>query len=160
MPRDSSDRTCSIDWSVIPLSIPPLRERPEDLVPLIAHLLAKHGSRFGRTDLTLSREATDLLRAHRWPGNIRELENVIERAIVFSEGDVIRPENLPDALRIPAVVPSDQEIRSLSEIEREQVVRALQAVQGNKAAAARLLGLDRKTLYRKIELYDLKSPSS
>jgi DNA-binding NtrC family response regulator len=144
--------------NVIPLSIPPLRERPEDFAPLIAHLLAKHSSRIARPGLTLSRDAVELIRGHAWPGNVRELENAIERAVVFCEGDVIGPGDLPGTLRAPAVTPSEHEIRSLSEMEREQIMRALQSVKGNKAAAARLLGLDRKTLYRKIELYDLKTP--
>ena len=144
--------------NVIPLVIPPLRDRPEDLVPLIANVLARQGARLGRPNLTLSREAIDLLRRHRWPGNVRELENAIERAVVFCDGDVIGPEVLPDTLRSPVHPPSEHEVRALSEVEREKTIRALKSVKGNKAAAARLLGLDRKTLYRKIELYDLKPP--
>lgn len=140
--------------NVIPLTIPPLRERPDDLIPLVAHLLANLGARFGRENLTLSREAMALLRQHRWPGNVRELENALERAVVMSDGDLIGPEDVQDTLRISAPA-SEQEVRSLSEVEREAIVRALQSSRGNKAAAARLLGLDRKTLYRKIELYDL-----
>ncbi len=142
--------------NVIPLPIPPLRERPEDVVPLVGHLLAKHARRLGRSGLTVSRGALDLIRAYSWPGNVRELENAIERAVVFCEGDTIGPDDLPDSLRTPGATASEQEIRSLSTVEREQIARALLAVKGNKAAAARLLGLDRKTLYRKIELYDLK----
>jgi len=148
--------------NVLPLAIPPLRERPEDLTPLVAHLLAKLGARLGRANLTINREAAELLRAHPWPGNVRELENAIERAVVFCEGDVIGPEHLPDVLRAPAPggPPSPGAVRSLSEVERDEIARALQAVGGNKAAAARLLGLDRKTLYRKLELYDLKPPQA
>ncbi len=142
--------------NVFPIHIPPLRERREDLVPLVSHLLARHGLRLGRAGLTLNREALALVRAYTWPGNVRELENAIERAIVFCDGAEIGPEDLPDALRRRTVAPSDGEIRSLSEVEREQIVRALQSVKGNKAAAARLLGLDRKTLYRKLELYDIR----
>jgi DNA-binding NtrC family response regulator len=144
--------------NVIPLVIPPLRERPEDVTPLATELLAKHSARLGRPGLTLSREASELIRAHSWPGNVRELENAVERAVVFCEGDVIGPADLPDTVLAPAAVPSESEVRSLSEVEREQILRALKSVKGNKAAAARLLGLDRKTLYRKIELYDLKMP--
>lgn len=145
--------------NVIPLHIPPLRERPDDFLPLVAHLLAVLASRLGRANFTLSREAMALLRQHRWPGNVRELENVLERAVVLSDGEVIGPEDVQQTLRIPAP-PSEQEVRSLSDVEREAIVRALQSSRGNKAAAARLLGLDRKTLYRKIELYDLKPSNS
>lgn len=144
--------------NVIPLVIPPLRDRPEDLMPLVTHLLAKLGARLGRANLTLSHEATERLRTHRWPGNIRELENAIERAVVFSETDMIGAEDLPETLRTPGAGPSEQEIRSLSDVERDQIARALHSVKGNKAAAARLLGLARKTLYRKIELYRLSPP--
>ena len=142
--------------NVIPLVIPPLRERPEDLVPLVTHLLATHGARLGRTGVTVSREAMESLRTRSWPGNVRELENAIERALVLGEGDVLRPEDFTDPGLPPPAAAEESEIRSLSVVEREQIVRALRAVKGNKAAAARLLGLDRKTLYRKIELYELK----
>ena len=141
---------------VISLVLPPLRERPEDLGPLVAHLLAKHGERLGHPGLSFGREAWEVLRAHRWPGNVRELENVIERAVVFAEGDTLGLGQLPDALRRPGQPPAESDVRSLSDVEREQIARAMRAVKGNKAAAARLLGLDRKTLYRKLELYDLR----
>jgi len=141
--------------NVLPLEVPPLRERPEDLMPLVAQFLARHAAKLGRPPLALGREAAERLRAHAWPGNVRELANVIERAVVFCEGETIGPQDLPEAfLRTPTVA-TEHEVRSLSEVERDQIARALQAVRGNKAAAARLLGLDRKTLYRKIELYRL-----
>jgi two-component system response regulator HydG len=97
------------------------------------------------------------LRAHDWPGNVRELENVIERALVLGRGDTIGPADLPDRGAMPCTGLEPQTIRSLSDIEREQIERALRSVNGNKSAAARLLGLDRKTLYRKLELYGIPS---
>ena len=145
--------------NVIPLTIPPLRERPEDVIPLVKHLLARIGHRQGRMHLTLSREAAELVRARAWPGNVRELENAIERAIVFSDGDVIGPEQFPDTPRLVTATAGEAEIRSLSELEREQIMRALHAMKGNKAATARVLGLDGKTLYRKLEAYGLKPAS-
>ena len=145
--------------NVIPLVIPPLRERPDDLLPLATRLLARIAARQGRGPMSLSRDAVERMRARPWPGNVRELENLLERATVFNEGDVIGPEHFPDS---PAALPggeaSEGEIRSLSEVEREQIEKALRSVNGNKSAAARLLGLDRKTLYRKIELYGLGAP--
>ncbi|MFN8587419.1 MAG: sigma-54 dependent transcriptional regulator [Candidatus Eisenbacteria bacterium] len=146
--------------NVIPLVLPPLRERPEDLVPLATLLLARIAARHGRDAMSLSREAIERMRARAWPGNVRELENLLERATVFSESDVIGPEHFPAS---PSLLPgreaTEGEIRSLSEVEREQIERALRSVQGNKSAAARMLGLDRKTLYRKIELYGLGAGS-
>jgi two-component system response regulator HydG len=121
-------------------------------------MLAKHGARQGRAGMSVSPEAAALLQAQSWPGNVRELENAIERAVVFCDGLVIGPGDLPEVLRTPTPRPAEHEVRSLSEMEREQIVRALAAVKGNKAAAARLLGLDRKTLYRKLELYQLRPP--
>jgi len=141
--------------NVIPVEVPPLRERPDDLVPLIGHFLEKHGRRLGRADVTVSREALDLMRGYAWPGNVRELENAIERALVLGQDDRIGPEDLPPALKKRPVTPAPDEVRSLSEVEREQILRALRSVRGNKTAAARLLGLDRKTLYRKLDLYQI-----
>ncbi len=141
--------------NVIMVRIPPLRERAEDIVPLVAFLLEKHGRRLGRPDVTVSREAMDLLRQAPWPGNVRELENAIERALVLGQDRVIGPADLPE-FAAAATEARAETIQPLSEVERDQIVRALRLVKGNKAAAARLLGLDRKTLYRKLEGYGLK----
>ena len=132
-----------------------MRSRTDDLLPLVAHFLEKHGRRTGREGATVNREALDLMRAYSWPGNVRELENVIQRALVLGQGDRISPEDLPGSLKRRNSVPAADDVRSLSEVEREQIIRVLRSVRGNKAAAARLLGLDRKTLYRKIDLYGL-----
>jgi two-component system response regulator HydG len=142
--------------NVITIRIPPLRERPEDLVPLVAHFLAHHAPRVGKEGVTLSIEAMELFRRHAWPGNVRELENAIERAMVLGRGPVIRVEDLPDDLRQTLrETPIPHQVRQLAEVEREQILKAMRSVRGNKSAAARLLGLDRKTLYRKLELYDI-----
>jgi DNA-binding NtrC family response regulator len=147
--------------NVITVRVPPLRERMDDLVPLIAHFLEKHGRRLGRTGRTLSPDAMEALRRHPWPGNVRELENALERALVLGRDDVLWPEDLPEALRArtpPAQRTPDGPPQPLSEVEREHILKTLRAVRGNKAAAARLLGLDRKTLYRKLEFYGLRRP--
>src|SRR5207249_5423245 len=147
--------------NVITIRVPPLRERMDDLIPLIAHFLEKHGRRLGRSGCTLSPEAMEALRRHSWPGNARELENALERALVLGHDDVLWVEDLPDTVRprhvAPASVPGGAP-RPLSEVEREHILRTLREMRGNKAAAARLLGLDRKTLYRKLELYGIRSP--
>jgi DNA-binding NtrC family response regulator len=142
--------------NVIEIRIPPLRERPEDLLPLIAHFLDQYGTRLGRPQVTVTHEALERMRRHNWPGNVRELENVIERALVLGHGAAIGSSDLPDWTPPREREPAVEQVRSLSEVEREEIVRALRSVRGNKAAAARLLGLDRKTLYRKIELYKLR----
>ena len=146
--------------NVITIRVPPLRERMEDLVPLIVHFLEKHGRRLGRSERAVSAEAMDILRRHAWPGNARELENVIERALVLGSDDVLQVPDLPDSVRgRAAAVPGQTggSPRSLSEMERDHIARTLREVRGNKTAAARLLGLDRKTLYRKLELYRIGS---
>jgi DNA-binding NtrC family response regulator len=137
--------------NVIEVLIPPLRDRPDDLEPLVRHLLAKHGARLGKPDCSVSTEVLAVLRRHRWPGNVRELENVIERALVLGAGTVITLEDLPEGLREqPVTDGSPAGGQRLADVEREHIDRTLRSVSGNKAAAARVLGLDRKTLYRKL----------
>jgi two-component system response regulator HydG len=142
--------------NVIAIHVPPLRQRPDDVVPLVAHFLEKHGARHGRKGCGIALEALERLRTHAWPGNVRELENVIERALVLGRGETIGVEDLPENLRrFRGAAPGAEPVRTLADMEREQIVRALRSVRGNKAAAARLLGLDRKTLYRKLVTYGI-----
>ena len=137
--------------NVIEVQVPPLRERPDDLEPLVRHLLLKYGARLGKPGCTVSPEAMALMHRHTWPGNVREVENVIERALVLGTGSVIDTEDLPDRLRDqPPPNGCGTAGRRLADVEREHILRTLRAVHGNKAAAARVLGLNRKTLYRKI----------
>jgi two-component system response regulator HydG len=146
--------------NVIAVRIPPLRDRPEDLEPLIASLLEAHRRRLARAACTVSPQAMDLLRRHPWPGNVRELENALERALVLGRDDVIWPEDLPEEMRATPPGPAaggatPRADRPLAEVEREHILATLAAAGGNKAAAARILGVDRKTLYRKIEEYGI-----
>jgi transcriptional regulator with PAS, ATPase and Fis domain len=144
--------------NVLTLRVPPLRDRPADMVPLVATFLQKHGARLGRQDAAISAQALDALRRYGWPGNVRELENAVERALVLSRDATIGIEALPDAIRGgPGAGAGVSGHRTLSELEREHISRTLKALNGNKAAAARALGLDRKTLYRKLELYRIPS---
>jgi two-component system response regulator HydG len=147
--------------NVIAIRIPPLRDRPEDLVPLTAHFLDKHGRRLGRGGCTLSAETLVLFQRYGWPGNVRELENVIERALVLDRDDVLASDDLPEALRRGGLVGTPNTLRALpplAEMEREHILKALRAARGNKAAAARLLGMDRKTLYRKLKQFGIHRP--
>jgi DNA-binding NtrC family response regulator len=137
--------------NVIEVHVPPLRERPDDLTPLVRYVLDKQGAKLGKPGCTVSAAAIQVLRRHTWPGNVRELENVIERALVLGTGSVIGVEDLPDSLK-DRRAPGSSSVASsrLSDVEREHIVRTIRAVAGNKAAAARALGLNRKTLYRKL----------
>jgi transcriptional regulator with PAS, ATPase and Fis domain len=137
--------------NVIEVRVPPLRERADDLEPLVRDLLAAYGAKLGTPNCSISAEAMAVLRRHTWPGNVRELQNVIERALVLGTGTVIGLEDLPESLREqPPSNAGRAGGRRLADVEREHIVRTLRAVSGNKAAAARVLGLDRKTLYRKL----------
>jgi two-component system, NtrC family, response regulator HydG len=142
--------------NVIEVRVPPLRDRPDDVAALVAHFLDKHDARLGRPGCTVSDEAMLVLRRHTWPGNVRELENAIERALVLGTGPVIGIEDLPDNLRrqTPSIARDDIG-RRLADVEREHILRTLRAVKGNKSAAARALGLNRKTLYRKLRQHCL-----
>ena len=141
---------------VLVIRIPALRERPDDILPLAAHFLAKHGERHGRPGCTLAPEALHLLVRHGWPGNVRELENTIERCIVLGRREEISAEDLPESIGPRGTplqetnLPESYARRSMAEVEREHILRVLNATDGNKAAAARMLGLDRKTLSRKL----------
>src|SRR5439155_27065384 len=140
--------------NVIVIRIPPLRERLEDLVPLVAHFLEKHGPRLGRERVTLTLEALEALRRYGWPGNVRELENAIERALVLGTTARIGMGDLPPAVRLRSAgeVPPERPL-SLADVERDHILRTLRAAGGNRAAAARLLAVDRKTLSRKLKQY-------
>jgi DNA-binding NtrC family response regulator len=145
--------------NVITVRIPPLRERIEDLAPLVGHFLARHGRRLGRVECTVTAEALEALSRHAWPGNVRELENVIERGLVLGGDNVIGLEDLPAQIRArPRNAHEGSPSTSLAEMEREHIVRTLRAVGGNRAAAARVLAVDRKTLYRKLKSYGIRLP--
>jgi two-component system response regulator HydG len=144
--------------NVIQLDLPPLRGRPEDVLPLVEHFL----SQFGLKDTPprsyrLSQDAQQLLLAYSWPGNVRELHNVLERGVALCRGDLISADDLPSHVREkkPADFLAAAVARrmTLADLEREYIERVLDDEGGNKTRAAQRLGLDRKTLYRKLEEY-------
>jgi DNA-binding NtrC family response regulator len=143
--------------NVIEVMLPPLRDRAEDVLPLAEHFLTEAGARSGKRIHTFTQPALKILLAYPWPGNVRELENVIERAVALAEADQIGPDDLPSQVRErrSADVLAGALARglTLAELEREYINRVLQAEGGNKTRAAQRLGLDRKTLYRKLEEY-------
>jgi two-component system, NtrC family, response regulator AtoC len=144
--------------AVFPIRVPPLRERPEDVGPLAAHLLKRVARQLGRDRLELSQGAQRRLLAYDWPGNVRELFNVLERASILAEGQVLSAEDLFgfDALEVSAEAregePPDG---SLAEMEKEAIRRALAATGGHRKQAAARLGIGLRTLYLKLKQYDL-----
>jgi DNA-binding NtrC family response regulator len=145
--------------NVIHIHLPPLRERGEDVLALSDHFLSSCAARAGKQMRGLHDAAKKALLSYGWPGNVRELENIIERAVALSEGGVVRLEDLPAALRERRGGEPDTlqmaltQGLTLAEVEREFIQRVLTAEGGNKTRAAQRLGLDRKTLYRKLEEY-------
>ncbi len=144
--------------NVIHLDLPPLRSRPEDIVPLAEHILATLGAKQNpQRRMRLSPEAQHLLLAYHWPGNVRELMNVLERGVALCQGELIAEDDLPSQVRerraadfLGAAVARRM---TLAELEREFIERVLDDEAGNKTRAAQRLGLDRKTLYRKLDEY-------
>ncbi|HEY2745608.1 MAG TPA: sigma-54 dependent transcriptional regulator, partial [Polyangia bacterium] len=144
--------------NVIEVMLPPLRDRAEDVLPLSDHFLTEAAARTGKRIAAFTQAALKILLAYPWPGNVRELENVVERAVALAESDQIGPDDLPSQVRErrSADVLAGALARglTLAELEREYINRVLQAVSGNKTRAAERLGLDRKTLYRKLGEYE------
>jgi DNA-binding NtrC family response regulator len=138
--------------NVVALRIPPLRERGEDVVALAHHLVARHALRLGRPAPEISDEAMARLRSHPWPGNVRELDNALARAVAMSHRGVLVPGDLPPLVAGPsstAPAPSiDHDWPTLAELQRRYVERVLERTEGNKTAAADILGVDRRTLQR------------
>jgi len=145
--------------NVIQLELPPLRARGSDVLQLAQHFVDKFVDQSGKQVTGISEPAAERLLSYSWPGNVRELRNVMERAVALTRFDKIAVDDLPENIRkyrgSQIVVGGDDpgELVSLSEIERRYILHVLQSVAGNKTLAARILGLDRKTLYRKLQQY-------
>ena len=146
--------------NVVRIGMPPLRARGNDVLLLAQHFLETQADRAGKDVVGITPDAAAKLLHYDWPGNVRELENVMERAVTLTRFDSITLEDLPDRVRehesANLVVDSDDpdHLPTLDQLERRYVARVLKAVAGNKAQAARVLGVDRRTLYRKLERYE------
>jgi DNA-binding NtrC family response regulator len=150
--------------NVVTLTLPPLRARPQDIPLLIDHFLRELAARHGRGPVAVDPEAQRRLLTYDWPGNIRELQNVLERAMLLAEQDVIGPEHLPPEVRaprgtaapaVPSAEPAAGPLRSLDEVDREHVLRVLGAMRGNRDDTSRVLGISRRTLSRMILRWNL-----
>jgi two-component system response regulator HydG len=162
--------------SVFPIVLPPLRQRPEDIHPLVIHFLEHYKQKTGRFVSGISKDSLQALMTYEWPGNVRELENAIERAVIIASGRQIELEDLPEAIGKTVLQERDRikverakaasegrtttfEVTvpsSMDEIERAAIEATLDYTKGDKTHAARALGIGRKTLYRKLEHYNGK----
>ena len=150
--------------NVIHLHIPPLRERPFDIPLLVEHFINKIAEKSGHAPLNVLPETLATLTAYLWPGNARELENVIERASALATGSNLTPDDLPERVRsngqTGALIARAKERRmTLRELEREYIIEALRMTGGNKSRAAEILDIDRRTLHRKLDEYRADDPS-
>ena len=137
--------------NTITITLPPLRERPEDIRRLVEHFLEQNAG-YGRK--RLSDAALECLERHDWPGNVRELQHAVQRALILAQGDEIEPADLPDEVRGGrAAAPSPG--GSMEDMERQHIISTLRSVGGHRAKAATVLGIDPKTLYRKIQAYGI-----
>ena len=146
--------------NVVGVRVPPLRSRGNDVLLLAHRFVAQFSARAGRSVKGLSPPAAERLLAYAWPGNVRELQNAMERAIALTRHEEIGVDDLPDKIRnfrsshVVVAAENPSELVSLEELERRYILRVLEAAGGNKTEAARILGLDRKTLYRKLDRWN------
>ncbi len=141
---------------VLTLTIPPLRERGNDILLFVAHLIEQFAQRLKKT-ATVSPEAMAVLQSYHWPGNVRELENVLERAMHMVDGCELTVEHLPRELRMATIGGTDKAVITLQEAERQAIIRAGRALRGNTTQMAEALGIGRTTLWRKMKAFNLPS---
>jgi len=135
--------------NTVEIRLPPLRERPEDIIPLARHFLRVYAGRYRKTVVELDASAVASLMSHPWPGNVRELDHAVERAVLLAVGAMVTAGDL--GLGAPASGEPAFEQMTLEEAERTLIQRALRRHQGNVTEAARALGLSRSALYRRLE---------
>jgi DNA-binding NtrC family response regulator len=146
--------------NVLPIAVPPLRDRREDVVPLARHFLAKYARQFGKPVTQISPGALTLLQQYQWPGNVRELENIIQRSVALSSDRMVQLDDIPFDLALgPGRNTWDDRLtfrEARQEFERQLILRALDRAGGNQTEAARRLGLHRNTLVTKVAQLGLK----
>jgi len=137
--------------NVINITVPPLRERKEDISDLASLFVRKYSRKMLKKITGLSPEAIGMLNAYSWPGNVRELENIIERAVILCDSESISPEDLA----VPSASSPEKNGTSLEEMEKSHILAVLNEANGNQSKASQMLGIDRKTLYLKLKKYGL-----
>jgi len=144
--------------SVIPIHLPPLRERAGDIPRLVEHFLKEYSQKGNREVTGISPKAMKLLEAYSWPGNVRELAHTIERIVILEDGDVVQPEHLPSFItqRQGEFQVFSDENYTLEELEKRYIQFILRRTRGRRQDAARILGINRKTLSHKIEKFNLR----
>jgi two-component system response regulator AtoC len=150
---------------VVPITLPSLSERREDIPMLVHHFLQKCATGTAPTVRGVLPETMALLTQYRWPGNVRELENAIERAVSLSHGPLLTPDDLPESMRQISMDraegkfshgdPANEATLTLEEVEKRHLILVLKETKGNKVKAAKILGIDRRTLYRMAERFGL-----
>jgi DNA-binding NtrC family response regulator len=147
--------------NVVQIKLPPLRERKSDIPVLVNSFLEKFNDENGKTR-TISEDAMTRLMAYDWPGNVRELENAMERAIALGSGPILHAGDLPTSLQYGTGerAPQNDELLPLEEMEKRAIMRALKEAGGDKLAAARILGIGKTTLYRKLKQYRAEIPTN
>ena len=143
--------------NVVRIVVPPLRERREDIPMLAHHFLQKASSANSQPVRGFVPETMALLERYAWPGNVRELENVVERTVSLAPGPLIMPDDLPETVRKAEAAPTGgaEALLSLDEVEKRHLNRVLRETDGNKVRAAKILGIDRRTLYRMAERFGI-----
>jgi transcriptional regulator with PAS, ATPase and Fis domain len=140
--------------NVIPLTLPPLRERREDVVPLARHFLAECNASFHKTIRSIAPDAESLLASYHWPGNVRELKNLIERLVILAASDRIEVGDLPPPVggrpTMPSAAAAADGLQTLEQVERAYILQVIDRLEGNKSRAAQVLGISRQTLRRKV----------
>jgi two-component system nitrogen regulation response regulator NtrX len=145
--------------AVVPIEVPPLRERPDDIPLLAEHFLREASGRFGRKPKSLSAAAVEALQAYRWPGNVRELKNLIERLMILCPSEEVRREDLPAEIRDAigeSIAPNAPLRDARDDFERRYILAALRKYRGNVSRTAEALDLERSNLYRKLKTYGIE----
>lgn len=146
--------------AVIPIHVPPLRERPEDVRALSCHFLRRFAERAGKSVERISPHAMELLAGYAWPGNVRQLENSIERGVALCQGDEIQVEDLPVRLKEESLVREGETIHSLQVMERSHILNTLEQVNWNRKRAAALLQISTTTLWRRLKEFGIETDGS
>ncbi|HEU4559921.1 MAG TPA: helix-turn-helix domain-containing protein, partial [Longimicrobium sp.] len=148
--------------AVVALTLPPLRERGSDIDLLASHFVAHYAREHARPIRAIAEEVFGVLRMHPWPGNVRQLRNAMERAVVMSDGEILLPHHLPPDIlnpptsRTPSEEPGEMPLVTLEEMEKRMIRRALRETQDNLTMASERLGIHRNTLRRKIAEYGIE----